>query len=135
MEAHMIYLVSRMKLSEKARRDMAQAERHARLDTTGRAMIRVLMNSAVLATTRNDRAGSRPALEDAVRLARGVGSPRTEAIVLGDNYELSFTSRQDAIYTKDRLLEPVPAESMLTPRKVDAGVFTRSVPEMKDPTD
>ena len=59
----------------------------------------------------------------------------TEAIVLGDNYELSFTSRQDAIYTKDRLLEPVDAESMLTPRKVDAGVFTRSVPEMKDPTD
>ena len=55
--------------------------------------------------------------------------------MLGDNYQLSFTSRQDAIYTKDRLLEPVPAESMLTPRKVDAGVFTRSVPEMKDPTD
>lgn len=69
--------------TEKARRDMAQAERHARLDTTGRAMIRVLMNSAVLATTRNDRGSSRPALEDAVRLARAAGSPRTEAIVLG----------------------------------------------------
>lgn len=69
--------------NEKARRDMAQAERHARLDPTGRAMIRVLMNSAVLATVRNDRAGSRPALEEAVRLARAAGSPRTEALVLG----------------------------------------------------
>ena len=59
----------------------------------------------------------------------------TEAIVLGDNYELSFTSREQAIYGKDMLLEPVASESMLTPRKVDAGVFTRSVPEMKDPAD
>ena len=59
----------------------------------------------------------------------------TEAIVLGDNYELSFTSREQAIYGKDMLLEPVASESMLTPRKVDAGVFTRSVPEMKDPSD
>ncbi len=59
----------------------------------------------------------------------------TEAIVLGDNYELSFTDRRQAIYTKDTLLEPVPTAEMLTPRKVDAGVFTRSVPEMKDPTD
>jgi hypothetical protein len=33
------------------------------------------------------------------------------------------------------LLEPVASESMLTPRKVDAGVYTRSVPEMKDSTD
>ena len=59
----------------------------------------------------------------------------TEAIVLGDNYELSFTDRRQAIYTKDSLLEPVLASDMLTPRKVDAGVFTRSVPEMKDPQD
>ena len=59
----------------------------------------------------------------------------TEAIVLGDNYELSFTDRRQAIYAKDMLLEPVASESMLTPRKVDAGVFTRSVPEMKDSTD
>ncbi len=59
----------------------------------------------------------------------------TEAIVLGDNYELSFTDRRQAIYTKDLLLEPVSKVDMLTPRKVDAGVFTRSVPEMKDPTD
>ena len=59
----------------------------------------------------------------------------TEAIVLGDNYELSFTDRKQAIYTKDSLLEPVPTAEMLTPRKVEAGVFKRSVPEMKDPTD
>ncbi len=59
----------------------------------------------------------------------------TEAIVLGDNYELSFTDRRQAIYTKDLLLEPVSNVDMLTPRKVDAGVFTRSVPEMKDATD
>ena len=59
----------------------------------------------------------------------------TEAIVLGDNYELSFTDRRDAIYTKEMLLQPVPAETMVTPQKVETGVFTRSVPEMKDPTD
>ena len=59
----------------------------------------------------------------------------TEAIVLGDNYELSFTNRQDAIYTKDFLLEPVQTADMLTPQKVGPDEFTRSVPEMKDPTD
>ena len=59
----------------------------------------------------------------------------TEAIVLGDNYELSFTSRRDAIYTKEMLLETVPSSDMTTPRAVEPGVFTRSVPEMKDPQD
>ncbi len=59
----------------------------------------------------------------------------TEAIVLGDNYELTFTDRRDAIYTKDLLLEPVPSADMLTPRKVEPGVFTRSVPEMQNPSD
>ena len=59
----------------------------------------------------------------------------TEAIVLGDNYELSFYDRRSAIYTKESLLEPVPIVDMTTPRKVEAGVFTRSVPEMKDPQD
>ena len=59
----------------------------------------------------------------------------TEAIVLGDNYELSFTDRRDAIYTKEMLLESVPSAEMTTPRKVEAGVYTRSVPEMKDPQD
>jgi len=59
----------------------------------------------------------------------------TEAIVLGDNYELSFTDRRDAIYPKEMLLEPVRTIEMTTPQKVEAGVFTRSVPDMKDPTD
>jgi NADH-quinone oxidoreductase subunit I len=59
----------------------------------------------------------------------------TEAIVLGDNYELSFYDRRSAIYTKDMLLEPVPSTAMLTPQKVEPGVYTRSVPEMKDPED
>ena len=59
----------------------------------------------------------------------------TEAIVLGDNYELSFYDRRSAIYTKENLLEPVPAQNMLTPQKVESGVYTRSVPEMKDPRD
>jgi NADH-quinone oxidoreductase subunit I len=59
----------------------------------------------------------------------------TEAIVLGDNYELSFTDRHDAIYTKDFLLEGVPSPEMTTPRKVEPGVYTRSVPEMQDPSD
>ena len=59
----------------------------------------------------------------------------TEAIVLGDNYELSFYDRRSAIYTKENLLEPVPAQNMLTPQKVEPNVFKRSVPEMKDPQD
>jgi len=59
----------------------------------------------------------------------------TEAIVLGDNYELSFTDRKQAIYPKEMLLEPVRVVEMTTPQQVPAGVFTRSVPEMKDPTD
>ncbi len=59
----------------------------------------------------------------------------TEAIVLGDNYELSFTDRNQAIYTKDMLLEPVPTGGKPTPQATEPGKFTRSVPEMKDPTD
>ncbi len=59
----------------------------------------------------------------------------TEAIVLGDNYELSFYDRRSAIYTKEMLLEPVPTVSMTTPRAVEPGVFTRSVPQQKDPQD
>jgi NADH-quinone oxidoreductase subunit I len=59
----------------------------------------------------------------------------TEAIVLGDNYELSFTSRAESIYTKEMLLEPVPPGGQPTPQRTPAGVYTRSVPEMKDPAD
>jgi len=57
----------------------------------------------------------------------------TEAIVMGDNYEISFYSRRSAIYTKDSLLEAAPDGAEPTPLKVEPGVFTRSVPEMKDP--
>jgi NADH-quinone oxidoreductase subunit I len=59
----------------------------------------------------------------------------TEAIVLGDNYELSFIDRRSSIYTKDLLLEPVAPGGQLTPQKTTPGAFTRSVPEMQDPTD
>jgi NADH-quinone oxidoreductase subunit I len=59
----------------------------------------------------------------------------TEAIVLGDNYELSFTERGQSIYTKDLLVEPVPEGGQLTPQKTPPGLYTRSVPEMKDPSD
>lgn len=59
----------------------------------------------------------------------------TEAIVLMDQYELSFTNRRDAIYAKDRLLAVVPEGGQPTPQKTEPGVFTRSVPEMKDPVD
>ena len=59
----------------------------------------------------------------------------TEAIVLGDNYELSFTDREQAIYPKEMLIEPTLSGSKPTPQKVQPGIFTRSVPEMKDPQD
>jgi len=59
----------------------------------------------------------------------------TEAIVLGDQYELSFNDRRSAIYDKSMLLEPVPAGGQTTPQKTEPGKFTRSVPEMQDPTD
>jgi NADH-quinone oxidoreductase subunit I len=59
----------------------------------------------------------------------------TEAIVLGDNYELSFASRREAIYTKERLLEPVSDPTITTPQKVEPGAFNRSIPVMVDPTD
>lgn len=59
----------------------------------------------------------------------------TEAIVLCDEYELTFTDRRGAIYTKEMLLEPVKGEAKPTPQQTPVGVFTRSVPEMKDPTE
>jgi NADH-quinone oxidoreductase subunit I len=59
----------------------------------------------------------------------------TEAIVLGDTYELSFTGRRQSIYTKEMLLEPVPEGVETTPRQVEPGIYTRSVPLMLDPAD
>ncbi|MGD0006713.1 MAG: NADH-quinone oxidoreductase subunit NuoI [Anaerolineaceae bacterium] len=59
----------------------------------------------------------------------------TEAIVLGDNYELSFADRRSSIYTKELLLQPVAPGGQPTPQKTPVGWYTRSVPEMKNPTD
>jgi NADH-quinone oxidoreductase subunit I len=59
----------------------------------------------------------------------------TEAIVLGDNYEMSFTNRDQAIYTKDFLIEAVQSGGLPTPQVTPPGVYTRSVPAMKDPVD
>ncbi len=59
----------------------------------------------------------------------------TEAIVLEDNYELSFTDRRQAIYPKEMLIDPVPQGGKPTPQKTQPGVYTRSVPEMKNPSD
>ncbi|MEK8031388.1 diguanylate cyclase [Ideonella sp. DXS29W] len=72
----------RLNEGERSRREMAQAERHAKKDTSGRSQVRVLLNNAVLASVRNDRAGSKPALLEAVRLSRAIGSERLEALVL-----------------------------------------------------
>jgi NADH-quinone oxidoreductase subunit I len=59
----------------------------------------------------------------------------TEAIVLGDQYELSFPGRRQSIYPKEMLIEPVLADASPTPQKTEPGIYTRSVPEMKDPLD
>ncbi len=57
----------------------------------------------------------------------------TEAIVLGHDYELSFTDRSASIYTKEMLIEPPAPGAQATPQRTEPGKFTRSVPEMKDP--
>jgi len=57
----------------------------------------------------------------------------TEAIVLKHHYELSFTNRRDAIYTKGLLIVPVPDGGKPTPQSVPAGMYNRAIPEMKDP--
>ena len=57
----------------------------------------------------------------------------TEAIVMEHNYELSYTNRRDAIYTREMLLEPVPPTGSPTPMVTEPGEFERSIPEMEDP--
>jgi NADH-quinone oxidoreductase subunit I len=59
----------------------------------------------------------------------------TEAIVLEKDYELSYTDRASAIFTKDMLIVKVPEGGQPTPQKTEPGLYMRSVPEMKDPTD
>ncbi|HEX3049294.1 MAG TPA: NADH-quinone oxidoreductase subunit NuoI [Aggregatilineaceae bacterium] len=57
----------------------------------------------------------------------------TEAIVLEHEYRLSFNDRRDTIYTKDKLIDPVPPGVEGTPQQTEPGRFTRSIPDMKNP--
>lgn len=57
----------------------------------------------------------------------------TEAIVLEHEYRLSFNDRRDAIYTKATLLDPLPPGAIGTPQHTEPGMFTRSIPDMKNP--
>lgn len=57
----------------------------------------------------------------------------TEAIVLGHEHRLSFTSRREAIFTKDVLLVEAPEGTQATPQRVRPGTFDRSIPDMEDP--
>jgi NADH-quinone oxidoreductase subunit I len=57
----------------------------------------------------------------------------TEAIVLEHTYELSFSNRRDAIYTKDKLIVHVPPGGKPTPMAVPPGSFSRSIPKMENP--
>jgi NADH-quinone oxidoreductase subunit I len=59
----------------------------------------------------------------------------TEAIVLEHDYELAYTDRASAIFTKDKLIVKIPMGGSPTPQKTEPGLYTRSVPEMKDPVD
>lgn len=59
----------------------------------------------------------------------------TEAVILGDTYELSYTNRRDSIYTKEMLIDSVPVGGLPTPMATEKGMYDRSVPEMKDPQD
>lgn len=57
----------------------------------------------------------------------------TEAIVLEHNYELSFTTRRGAIYTKEMLIQAVRPGGSPTPQVTKPGEFAKSIPEMEDP--
>ncbi len=57
----------------------------------------------------------------------------TEAIVLEHDYELSFTTRRGAIYTKEMLIEAVAADGKPTPQRTEPGEFIKAIPEMEDP--
>ena len=58
----------------------------------------------------------------------------TEAIELGHEHQMSFTDRRDAIYTKDMLIDPPQEGAGDTPQQVEPGVYTRSIPDMEDPS-
>ena len=54
----------------------------------------------------------------------------TQAIVLEHEYELSFTDRRQAIYTKEMLLEPPPPGGKPTPQKTEGGLDMPPVPQV-----
>lgn len=57
----------------------------------------------------------------------------TQAIELGHEHELSFTDRRDVVFDKRMLIDPVPEGGTDTPQVTEPGVFTRSIPEMRNP--
>jgi NADH-quinone oxidoreductase subunit I len=57
----------------------------------------------------------------------------TQAIELGHEHQLSFTSRRDAIFTKDMLIDPVPGGGQPTPQQVEPNTFDRAIPDMENP--
>ncbi len=57
----------------------------------------------------------------------------TQAIQLGHEHRLAFTHRDDAIFVKDMLIDPVPQGGSPTPQEVEPGVFTKSIPNMENP--
>ena len=56
----------------------------------------------------------------------------TQAIELGSEHRLSFTDRQDAIYTKDMLIDAPIDGRDATPQQVTPGEYDRSIPDMPD---
>jgi len=58
----------------------------------------------------------------------------TEAIQLGHEHQMSFTDRRDAIYTKEMLIDAPQAGAEATPQQVEPGQYTRSIPDMEDPS-
>ncbi len=58
----------------------------------------------------------------------------TEAIQLGHEHQMSFTDRRDAIYTKEMLIDAPQTGAEATPQQVEPGVYTRSIPDMEDPS-
>jgi NADH-quinone oxidoreductase subunit I len=57
----------------------------------------------------------------------------TQAIELGHEFQLSFTDRDDSIFVKGMLIDPVPEGGKPTPQVTEPGVFTKSIPEMENP--
>lgn len=57
----------------------------------------------------------------------------TQAIELGHDFRLSFTNRDDSIFVKGMLIDPVPDGGAPTPQVTEPGEFTRSIPEMENP--